>query len=236
MKAVLDGLSLGLADRDSLVRFQAITGIAEAGKDAAPRLRAALPREPDPTNQAVIVETLGTLKDAVSLPLFIEILGDPRRDERGADGGPRRTRPVPRPAVAARQTVAHLRRKGSAGTGRRRAARPGSHGLSSSQRSRIVHGKPGPRNPGIGALELERQESTSRPTFANPCSTTSATRARPCARRPCSPSCRFSCKPPCRELLELAAQPGSPDYADGRRGPLRPARSPSGRRLPDRAR
>ena len=65
----------------ALVRFQAITGISDAGKDAAPRLRSALPAESDPTNQAVIVETLGTLKDAVSLPLFIEILGDPGGQE-----------------------------------------------------------------------------------------------------------------------------------------------------------
>jgi HEAT repeat protein/glucose/arabinose dehydrogenase len=79
--AVLDGLSLGLADKDSSVRFQAITGMAEAGKDAPPRLRSALPLEPDPTNQAVLVETLGALKDAVSLPLFVEILGDPKRTE-----------------------------------------------------------------------------------------------------------------------------------------------------------
>ncbi len=81
MKAVLDGLSLGLTDRESAVRFQAITGISEAGKDAAPRLRSALPGEPDPTNQAVIVETLGTLKDSVSVPLFTKILGDPRKQE-----------------------------------------------------------------------------------------------------------------------------------------------------------
>ncbi len=82
MKAVLDGLSLGLTDPDSLVRFQAITGIAEAGKkDAAPRLRGALPAESDATNQAVIVETLGSLKDDVSLPLFIGILGDSARHE-----------------------------------------------------------------------------------------------------------------------------------------------------------
>jgi HEAT repeat protein/glucose/arabinose dehydrogenase len=79
MKAVLDGLSLGLADPDGSVRFQAITGMAEAGNGAPPRLRSALQREPDPTNQAVLIETLGTLKDAVSLPLFIEILGDSRR-------------------------------------------------------------------------------------------------------------------------------------------------------------
>jgi HEAT repeat protein/glucose/arabinose dehydrogenase len=82
MKAVLEGLSLGLTDPDSLVRFQAITGISEAGKDAAPRLRSALPAESDPTNQAVIVETLGTLKDDVAIPSFIEILGDPKREER----------------------------------------------------------------------------------------------------------------------------------------------------------
>jgi HEAT repeat protein/glucose/arabinose dehydrogenase len=81
MKAVLDGLSLGLTDRDSAVRFQAITGISEAGKKAPPRLRSALRGESDPTNQAVIVETLGTLKDSVSLPLFVEILGDPRRQD-----------------------------------------------------------------------------------------------------------------------------------------------------------
>ncbi len=81
MKAVLDGLSTGLTDRDSSVRFQAITGISEAGKDAAPRLRSALQVESDPVNQAVIVETLGTLNDSVSLPLFTSILADPRRDE-----------------------------------------------------------------------------------------------------------------------------------------------------------
>jgi HEAT repeat protein/glucose/arabinose dehydrogenase len=82
MKAVLDGLSLGLTDPDSLVRFQAITGIADAGNDAPPRLRSTLPLESDPTNQAVIVETLAALKDAVSVPLFVEILADSRREER----------------------------------------------------------------------------------------------------------------------------------------------------------
>ncbi len=81
MKAALDGLSLGLADRDSSVRFQAITGMADAGKDAARRLRSALPAESDSTNQAVLVETLGTLKDSVSLPLFVEMLKDAGRAE-----------------------------------------------------------------------------------------------------------------------------------------------------------
>ena len=94
MKAVLDGLSQGLADPDGSVRFQAITGMAEAGNAAPPRLRSALQREPDSTNQAVLVEALGTLKDAVSLPLFIDILGDSRRASR-AHGGPCRPRPVP---------------------------------------------------------------------------------------------------------------------------------------------
>ncbi len=81
MKAVLDGLSLGLTDRESAVRFQAITALAEAGKDAPPRLRSALPLETDPTNQAVLIETLGNLKDGVSLPLFVEILQDADRGE-----------------------------------------------------------------------------------------------------------------------------------------------------------
>ena len=95
MKAVLDALSIGLIDSDSLVRFQAITGISEAGKDAAPRLRAALPREADPTNQAVIVETLGTLKDDVLAPLVRRDSGRFPSRRTGADGLPRRARPVP---------------------------------------------------------------------------------------------------------------------------------------------
>ena len=42
MTGVLDGLSAGLADRDRSVRFQAIVGLSQAGKGAAPRLRSAL--------------------------------------------------------------------------------------------------------------------------------------------------------------------------------------------------
>jgi HEAT repeat protein/glucose/arabinose dehydrogenase len=79
MKTALDGLSTGLSDRDSSVRFQAITGLAEAGQDGARRLRSALPAESDSTNQAVLVETLGTLKDAISLPLFVAVLKDAKR-------------------------------------------------------------------------------------------------------------------------------------------------------------
>ena len=36
MKSVLDGLSLGLADRESTVRFQAIAGLTEVGRTASP--------------------------------------------------------------------------------------------------------------------------------------------------------------------------------------------------------
>ena len=101
MKAVLDGLSLGLTDRDSLVRFQAITGIADAGKDAARRLRSALPARVRSHKPGGLVETLGTLKDAVSVPLFVEILKDTGRAEPVRMAALVALRPVPRPAVAA---------------------------------------------------------------------------------------------------------------------------------------
>ena len=61
MKGVKDGLALALADRDSAVRFQAIVGLSEVGPTASPLLRAALVKEPDATNQAVLAETLGAL-------------------------------------------------------------------------------------------------------------------------------------------------------------------------------
>ncbi len=60
-KAVEDGLALALADRDSAVRFQAIVGLSEVGPTACHRLRAALVKEPDPVNQSLLAETLGTL-------------------------------------------------------------------------------------------------------------------------------------------------------------------------------
>ena len=44
-------------------------------------MRSALPLETDPTNQAVLIETLGNLNDAVSLPLFVEILQNADRAE-----------------------------------------------------------------------------------------------------------------------------------------------------------
>jgi len=81
MTGVLDGLSAGLADRDRSVRLQAIIGLGEAGKVAAPRLRSAFGGEPDPTNQAILAETLGTLADADAVPMLQTVLLDPGRAE-----------------------------------------------------------------------------------------------------------------------------------------------------------
>ena len=160
MKAVLDGLSLGLADRDSSVRFQAITGMAEAGKDARSALEIGTSRESDPTNQAVLVETLGTLKDSVSLPLFIEILGDP---------GAETVRMAALVALAQFRDPQSLRARFSLVYPKRRRRRSSRvrcptwpAWVSSAQRSRLVHGERRPRNPGIRAFELERQESAAR--------------------------------------------------------------------------
>ena len=81
MKGVRDGLALALNDRDSLVRFQAIVGLSEAGPTAAPLLRAALVKEPDPTNQAVLAETLGALSDPLAVPIMTAIVSDAGRTE-----------------------------------------------------------------------------------------------------------------------------------------------------------
>ena len=68
MKEVLEGSRPGLADRDRSVRFQAIVGLSQAGQAAAPALRSALVKEPDPDNQAVLAEALGMLGDAGAVP------------------------------------------------------------------------------------------------------------------------------------------------------------------------
>jgi putative heme-binding domain-containing protein len=81
MTRVLDGLSAGLTDRDRSVRYQAIVGLSQAGKAAAPRLRSVLTNEPDPINQAILAETLGTLGDAASVPIFLTLLTDSARAE-----------------------------------------------------------------------------------------------------------------------------------------------------------
>jgi putative heme-binding domain-containing protein len=81
MNGVLDGLSAALLDRDRAVRLRAIVGLAQAGKDASPRLRSALVREADAENQAVVIEALDAQRDATSEPLFLALLADAGRKE-----------------------------------------------------------------------------------------------------------------------------------------------------------
>jgi putative heme-binding domain-containing protein len=81
MKGVLKGLALGLADRDSSVRSQAIVGLSQAGPVAAPLLRSALIKEREPRNQAILAETLGTLRDAASSPILAVLVADAQRTE-----------------------------------------------------------------------------------------------------------------------------------------------------------
>jgi putative heme-binding domain-containing protein len=81
MAAVLRGLALGLADRDSLVRSQAIAGLRQGGAAAAPQLRAALARERDPLNQAALAETLGKLGDNATAPILAMLMTDARYPE-----------------------------------------------------------------------------------------------------------------------------------------------------------
>ena len=76
-----DGLALALADRDSTVRFQAIVGLSEVGPTASPLLRAALIKEPDAVNQALLAETLGTVADPLAVPILTAIVSDARRTE-----------------------------------------------------------------------------------------------------------------------------------------------------------
>ncbi|HEX3450356.1 MAG TPA: HEAT repeat domain-containing protein, partial [Isosphaeraceae bacterium] len=81
MNQVLRGLSLALADPASSVRFQAIVGMSEVGPAALPQLRSALIKEPDATNQAVLVEALGTLSDPMASPILAAIVRDLGRAE-----------------------------------------------------------------------------------------------------------------------------------------------------------
>jgi putative heme-binding domain-containing protein len=81
MQGVVRGLAQGLADRDSAVRSQAIAGLGQVGKDAAPLLRTALLKEPDTRNQEALAETLGKLVDAASRPILAAMLTDARRPE-----------------------------------------------------------------------------------------------------------------------------------------------------------
>ena len=68
MNAVLDGLAPGLSDRDRTVRRQAIAGLGQAGRVTVAQqlLRSTLMKEPDPENQALLVEILGSQQDNLS--------------------------------------------------------------------------------------------------------------------------------------------------------------------------
>ncbi len=81
MNKVLEGLAIGLADRDSSVRFQAIVSLGAVGPRALPALRAALPKEADAGNQALLIEALGNLGDAASAPILAAIVADAKREE-----------------------------------------------------------------------------------------------------------------------------------------------------------
>jgi HEAT repeat protein/glucose/arabinose dehydrogenase len=81
MYKVLDGLTTGLADRDSSVRFQAIVSLGAVGPGALPGLRDALPKEADSGNQALLIETLSNLGDGASAPILAAIVADPKREE-----------------------------------------------------------------------------------------------------------------------------------------------------------
>jgi HEAT repeat protein/glucose/arabinose dehydrogenase len=86
MNTVVQGLRLGLADRDASVRFQSIVALGQVGPAAAPILCAGLSSEPDVRNQALLVEALGAMNDAASVQMLTRLVVDPRRAEpvRGA--------------------------------------------------------------------------------------------------------------------------------------------------------
>jgi len=74
MKAVLAGLAASLTDTDRHVRAEAIRGISQAGREAAPLLRASLRAERDSSNQAALAEALGKIGDIPSTPLLAALL------------------------------------------------------------------------------------------------------------------------------------------------------------------
>lgn len=80
-EAVLRGMSIGLADRDPAVRFQAIDGIGQVGLPGAALLRDRIDREPDTRNQEAIVESLGRLKDPGAIKSLVTIVADSKRAE-----------------------------------------------------------------------------------------------------------------------------------------------------------
>ena len=95
METVLQGLRLGFADRDATVRFQSIVALGEVGPAAAPILSAGLAAEPDPGNQAALVEALGRDERSGDAPVVhrVGVRLDPFRA--GSGRGPRCPGPVP---------------------------------------------------------------------------------------------------------------------------------------------
>ncbi|MGC8638340.1 MAG: HEAT repeat domain-containing protein [Isosphaeraceae bacterium] len=81
METVLQGLRLGFADRDATVRFQTSVALGQLGPAAAPILLAGLAAEPDPGNQAAIVEALGELNDPAAIRQLTKLVTDATRPE-----------------------------------------------------------------------------------------------------------------------------------------------------------
>lgn len=81
MSGVLRGLALGLTDGDTKVRLRAIVGLQAAGRETAPYLRAALPRETDEQALGALAQALGALGDNLSAPGLAALAGDGKRSE-----------------------------------------------------------------------------------------------------------------------------------------------------------
>ena len=162
MKAAQAGLALALADRDSTVRFQAIVGLSDVGPSAAPLLRAALIKEPDAVNQAVLAEALGNLADPLAAPILTAIVGDAARTEavRSAALAALSQSRDPQ-ALRARFSLLYDP-KAPAEPGRAATPGPGPLGFLALQRPGLVSGTSGPLGSRCRALELERQEITTR--------------------------------------------------------------------------
>jgi putative heme-binding domain-containing protein len=79
MDVVFEGLTKSLRDPDRLVRRNAIIGLAGVGSRAVRQLRQALEHEPDPSNLALLVRTLGDFRDDGSIPSLTHVLLDATR-------------------------------------------------------------------------------------------------------------------------------------------------------------
>ena len=92
MTTVLEGLRIGLADRDPSVRFPSIIALGQVGPPAAKILRTAFPSEPDVHNQESLVEALGMMNDSASVHLLTTVVVAPERSEPVRAAGTRRPR------------------------------------------------------------------------------------------------------------------------------------------------